>query len=800
MSASSSDKDTRAKLRSAHEGSYGLNGVGFSFGNIKVHRDDRFSYNSRIIQPKLKINRPGDVYEQEADAMAEKVTRMPQPLLNKYNFFTPAISTIQRKCPHCEEEEKKLHRKESANSLTPDISPAVEQTLQSIGQPIDTSTRSFMEQRFGFDFSNVQIHNGALAHQSSKEINALAYTRGNHVVFGSGQYQPGTETGKRLLAHELTHVVQQEVHYMQQDNFLHPALKTIIQRQTGGTPPPVPPTPPRIVYIDANVIDQINRGNAAAAKALQQLRNSGADIRISQQAYNELVVQPDIPRTATANRLILEEMGIKVGPSTPMSARVEAHVENLTRTKSGSPVVSEADARVIAETKAAGEGEIWSFDKVIRTNPKNIETTFGVKVAPESTSIPPIEGVANYKVGRQLLGLKTVEISISGKVTPSSGASASQVPGEATTTVEVQSTVNVTSSVTKPDGSIVSEVEVKFTQGLGEVNSSAPPGNKVPGSVKFRLVQNTDGSFASAEPLTGEPPSLVEALGRQIVSEAGASEGAAAGVAEGAAVSGAKAASKALPYVHTGLKWGGPILFVIVTGYQLVTATPKQRPKVLVKAAGGLAGGIGTGFLVCNALLDLETAGWGIVICGILAGGAGGYAGSELAGKAYDAANPPPGLTELEQALLNMEHQPNNVKALFYTMINQQGSNGIALTPEFINEFIFTVPTDIAIDELYTLAGQLQNLSNTDTLQTVIDRLSHAIYELPRRKPKSTVLPPKLNVQDILELNPSLRYRLDAPGSGTIRIFPGYTIPPAGVSDTRQPEFAPLLEVRIPGT
>src|SRR5665213_3706318 len=66
-----------------------------------------------------------------------------------------------------------------------------------------------MESGFGYDFSNVQVHNDSLAHLSSAEINALAYTHGNHIIFGKGQYQPQTSPGKKLMAHELVHVMQQ---------------------------------------------------------------------------------------------------------------------------------------------------------------------------------------------------------------------------------------------------------------------------------------------------------------------------------------------------------------------------------------------------------------------------------------------------------------------------------------------------------------------------------------------------------------------------------------------------------------
>ena len=85
----------------------------------------------------------------------------------------------------------------------------VHDVLRSPGQPLDASARSFMEPRFGHDFSGVRVHADDRAATSARAVNALAYTVGRDVVFGAGQYAPGTIAGKRLLAHELTHVVQQ---------------------------------------------------------------------------------------------------------------------------------------------------------------------------------------------------------------------------------------------------------------------------------------------------------------------------------------------------------------------------------------------------------------------------------------------------------------------------------------------------------------------------------------------------------------------------------------------------------------
>jgi Domain of unknown function (DUF4157) len=129
--------------------------------------------------------------------------------------------TLQRKCAcgqhtiaggECEE----CHQKEgmvqrSAVSATPvnTVPPIVHEVLSSCGQSLDAGTRAIMEPHFGHDFSQVQVHADTRAAESARAVNALAYTVGRDVVFGEGRYEPETSEGKRLLAHELTHVVQQ---------------------------------------------------------------------------------------------------------------------------------------------------------------------------------------------------------------------------------------------------------------------------------------------------------------------------------------------------------------------------------------------------------------------------------------------------------------------------------------------------------------------------------------------------------------------------------------------------------------
>ncbi len=159
---------------------------------------------------RLTVNHPNDAFEQEADRVADQVMRMPDPAANAPQF-SAAGAGIQRTCTECEKEDKeegKLQRKEAG--AAPTVAPSlVHQVLGSPGQPLDRSTRAFMEPRFGHDFSQVRVHTDATASKSANAVNALAYTVGSHVVFGSGQYAPATTTGRRLLAHELGHVMQQ---------------------------------------------------------------------------------------------------------------------------------------------------------------------------------------------------------------------------------------------------------------------------------------------------------------------------------------------------------------------------------------------------------------------------------------------------------------------------------------------------------------------------------------------------------------------------------------------------------------
>ncbi len=115
---------------------------------------------------------------------------------------------LQRKCDKCRK--KKLLLRRAAVGLGQEtVPPIVHEVLRSPGQPLDVAARAFMEPRFGHDFSRVRIHSDPLAAESAGAVNALAYTVGSDVVFGQGQFRPGTIEGQISLAHELVHTIQQ---------------------------------------------------------------------------------------------------------------------------------------------------------------------------------------------------------------------------------------------------------------------------------------------------------------------------------------------------------------------------------------------------------------------------------------------------------------------------------------------------------------------------------------------------------------------------------------------------------------
>ncbi len=176
----------------------------------------------------LNISKPNDPAEIEADQIAEKVMRIPASEMAATRSGLEStgiqnrtsVTSINRKCDPCENEKEQetIQRKPlSAGNGPPNQSPAhVREAIGSREQPLDRETRNFFEPRLGYDLGRVRIHTGAMAENSAKAINAKAYTLGGDIVFGSGEYKPESNAGRRLIAHELAHIIQQTEHINRQ--------------------------------------------------------------------------------------------------------------------------------------------------------------------------------------------------------------------------------------------------------------------------------------------------------------------------------------------------------------------------------------------------------------------------------------------------------------------------------------------------------------------------------------------------------------------------------------------------------
>jgi hypothetical protein len=221
-------------------------GVAWDFSKMPVFSRDHAGQRQRlalrtapsrlVIQPKLEVGAVNDPLEREADRAVEQVMRMRDPAAHtapdtqsKHEAGHPTVS-VQRKCScggscdsckvnQADEEHAKVQRRPDAPKISavgssPSATgiaapPIVHEVLRSPGQPLDAATRAFFEPRFGHDFGRIRVHTDVSAAKSAALISARAYTVGRDLVFAEGQWQPSTADGKKLLAHELAHVMQQ---------------------------------------------------------------------------------------------------------------------------------------------------------------------------------------------------------------------------------------------------------------------------------------------------------------------------------------------------------------------------------------------------------------------------------------------------------------------------------------------------------------------------------------------------------------------------------------------------------------
>lgn len=185
----------------------------------KCQKSKSVEQRSYLLQPKLKVSQPNDKYELEADRVAEQVMRMSAP---KEKKVSEEDVQIKLRVNHLSQRQQKTDLDEDTllakanlgyTSQVPSNVAVNIQNLRGGGIPLPPKHRYFFESRMGQDFSDVRIHTDAKAADAAQAIQAKAFTLGNDIVFNAGQYSPDNQEGKKLLAHELTHVVQQNGTY-----------------------------------------------------------------------------------------------------------------------------------------------------------------------------------------------------------------------------------------------------------------------------------------------------------------------------------------------------------------------------------------------------------------------------------------------------------------------------------------------------------------------------------------------------------------------------------------------------------
>ncbi len=215
-----------------------------------------------LIQARLSVNPTGDRFEQEADRVAEWVARTPEP---RGVQGAGCLGSM-------------INRKEwpGGGSEVPPVVASHVSSLQRGGQPLAASLRRSFELRFGRDLGHVRIHTGSVADESARSLDALAYTAGADIVFAQGHYSPGTAHGKKLLAHEVTHVIQQG---SASGAVIQCACKAGVRRTPGCVPDAsLTPSPTRFLF---NVnCDDFAPGQEAAMDAFAAGLPPRATVRI----------------------------------------------------------------------------------------------------------------------------------------------------------------------------------------------------------------------------------------------------------------------------------------------------------------------------------------------------------------------------------------------------------------------------------------------------------------------------------------------------------------------------------------
>ncbi len=664
-------------------------------GSSDHHGDDRQQHNANQPDSTLKINQPGDHFEREADAVAEQVMRATARGPYKPAAFSQSPG-LQRKCTRCEEEDeqrRKVQRTDTAPG--PDVAPPiVHEVLRSPGRPLDGGIRHLMEPRFGHDFRPVRVHTDAKAAASAQAVNAEAYTLGRDIVFGEGRYAPGSPEGQRLLAHELSHVVQQS----------RPGVEVAIRRQPKRSPSTSKQAAShgRVLFVQvdrtANTISFITESGT-----LTYNLSTPTEVPIGSYTFNVSVTGNNLNLTATSPVTSFSGFRYRIAAGQPNPAdllRGQKQVSVMVL-EGGSVVPSSTTTNVPTGTSGdAGPGlsipvtfvaipigaPTGGSSRLPTITPLTTGTGMGLHnlafndlswlnspvSRPYWESLFPRPGIP---LERSLVGLDTPASALPSRLTPrlqtylsgrppgaplrwinEYGAPLEFQPDPASpltrefTAQELLSIENLARRYNANHASL-NPAELQLLREAARIHIGAPtptapftsysvPGRPVAwtGDRQFVVRVNVDRSAA----LNVSEPNAFN-LGQDAITNVEEAEFLVVGDQSGRIISvqtvkSLESGGRSWIFENAGaIRWGGRIVLVAglaYSGYRIASASPEERPRVVGEEAGGLGGGLAGGALATAGCIafGIVTEGIGLLLCGLAGGVVGGAAGSYAGG------------------------------------------------------------------------------------------------------------------------------------------------------------------------
>ena len=330
------------------------------------------------IQRKLKVGAIDDPLEHEADRVADQVMRM--PAADAVTISSPPQAS--RKCEKCDEEEKLQKKETGPQTVAGDAPAGVHETLRSAGQPLDMESRAFFEPRLGADLSQVRVHSDTRAAESAHSVYARAYTVANHVVFGRDQYAPHSAEGRHLLAHELTHTLQQQGGM--------PSLR----REPPNSPPPAPPD----LETRLKVIEET--GPATRARLDEIIRTGGPipDTTDGAKVIGAAIIDIEAYEGPKEMRAINGLAGDRLGQGAPVYHATSPTTRTLSVTRGELTEKGGRGPSILGPRKESintheNDAEMKLFEDIISRLPKNAKGTIyftTVRVPKGQTVLEPV--------------------------------------------------------------------------------------------------------------------------------------------------------------------------------------------------------------------------------------------------------------------------------------------------------------------------------------------------------------------------------------------------------------------------